>query len=156
MTWAGRGWIVASYVGASLAWLGAAMLYVAVGQKVILLAGVVMWVSGAITAWRIPAQEVAVAAGTKARVLVYAGTLVAYRVTLGVLAGVRPEEWSAALGVTIPTPAVSTWTGWLPTAIVLVLVLVPAAHVHWLAQLWMAHRGQGRAHEEIARLQRRG
>lgn len=147
--------LLLTYLASIAVWLVAVEAYARVGRLVILGLGLLMWTTGAVTAWIIQEQGGHIAARTRYVVASYGLLLLLYRVVAQVLGGISPEDWGAALGAGLPVPLTMAASGWLYTLVLILMVGVPVGHTAWIAQLYMVHRGRQRVEEAISRYQRR-
>lgn len=147
--------LLLTYAATLVVWLAAVYWYARVGRIVILGGGLLMWVSGAVTAAVIPEQAAHIAARTRYMVAAYGVMLILYRILHGLLNSIDPADWGEALGTSLPVPLTNAASGWIQMLLVILLVGMPATHTTWIVQLYMAHRGRARVVEAFDRYQRR-
>lgn len=140
------------YVFVFAFWLFVARMYRNFGELWLIPSVSVMWIAGAITAWRVPDDREATISQTKWGILGFISFLLLYRGVIQIISPISSEQMSASLNITIPAASGLAAAGLLQNILMIVSVLTPLGFVIWCAQKFRTYHGRQTRAEAFQRI----
>lgn len=138
--------IIIGYILLVILWLATAGAYLRFGKVWIELAGGVMLVGGALTAWKVPIDREAIIKETKWATFSYLGVLFLYKHVINIISTVSPSQMGAIFDMNLPDAAAYATIGWLYNISIFVSVMTPIGFIIFLVQKHKVfHGGKSKA-----------
>ena len=124
--------------------------------EIILYMSVLMWVVGAFSVWLLKGDRKEMATTIENYSLGYFVSLLLLKIIISILIGTPVSSWSRSFGVSLPSNATGTITGYLPMLYMILTVGIPFAYFKLVGQRYMITKDNRDVNERRGELLRTG